>query len=259
LAPNRCHAKGEIADASLKTNRIDAEILARLGRQEDSQLRPVYQRSERAQEPRHSAGTYLEQFWREREGPSKGPRKTHQGPTEGPPSLGGTPCSLPYLWYGAEEERGTGGIPSGRGGAARSGLTIRLGYQLDLVRLRWVEGRLAGARGRTAEALAAFEQVRGEFTTRGIAYDAALVTLELAVLLLEEGRTAEVQALVPELAWIFESQGVARELLATLQLFAEAVEREVITVALAQRFLADLRRRPAAEPPRLGVSGMGPA
>jgi len=41
-----------IAESSLKTDRIDAEILARLARQEDSQLRPVYQRSEGAQELR---------------------------------------------------------------------------------------------------------------------------------------------------------------------------------------------------------------
>lgn len=41
-----------IAESTLKTDRIDAEILARLGRQEDGQLRPVYQRSEGAQELR---------------------------------------------------------------------------------------------------------------------------------------------------------------------------------------------------------------
>ena len=42
-----------IAESTLKTDRIDAEILARLGRQEDdSQLRPVYQRSEGALELR---------------------------------------------------------------------------------------------------------------------------------------------------------------------------------------------------------------
>jgi len=122
-------------------------------------------------------------------------------------------------------------------------LTVRLGYPLDLVRLQWVEGRLAAACGRTAEALAAFEQVRDDFTARGIAYDAALVTLELAVLLLDLGRTAEVRALVPELARVFESQGVARELVATLRLFTEAVERETITADLAQRCLAELRPR----------------
>jgi len=69
-------------------------------------------------------------------------------------------------------------------------LTAQLGNQLDLVRLRWVEARVDAARGRIAEALAGFEQVRREFTTRGIAYDTALVTLELAALLLDQRRTA---------------------------------------------------------------------
>jgi len=126
-------------------------------------------------------------------------------------------------------------------------LTVRLGNDLDAVRLRWLEARLFAASGKTEEAVAAFEEVRDAFTARGIAYDAALVTLELAVFLLEQDRTAEVKALVPELAPIFQAQGVAREWIATLQLFQEAVEREVITVDLARRFLADLRQRPAEE------------
>src|SRR5262249_55646938 len=79
-------------------------------------------------------------------------------------------------------------------------LTVQLGNQLDMIRLRWVEARMDAARGRTAEALAGFEEVRRELTARGIAYDTALVTLELAALLLDLGRTAEVRALVPEMA-----------------------------------------------------------
>jgi len=120
-------------------------------------------------------------------------------------------------------------------------LTVQLGNQLDLVRLRWVEARVDAARGRTAEALAGFREVRDAFIAREIAYDTALVTLELAVLLLDLGQTAEVRALVPEMAWIFESQGVKREFAATLRLFVEAVEREAMTVDLAQRLLAELR------------------
>ncbi len=126
-------------------------------------------------------------------------------------------------------------------------LTVRLGNQLDRIRLRWVEARVDAARGRIAEALAGFREVRDEFTTRGIAYDTALVTLELAALLLDLGQTAEVRALVPEMAWIFESQGVQREFAATLRLFVEAVEREAITAALAQSFLADLRDAPSGK------------
>ena len=41
-----------IAESTLKTDRIDAEILAWLGRQEETLLRPVYQRSEGARDLR---------------------------------------------------------------------------------------------------------------------------------------------------------------------------------------------------------------
>jgi len=125
-------------------------------------------------------------------------------------------------------------------------LTVQLGNQLDRVRLRWVEARVDAAHGRTAEALAGFEEVRREFTDRGIAYDTALVTLELAALLLDLGRTAEVRALVPEIAWIFESQGVAREFVATLRLFCEAAVEERVSVAVARSCLEALRHPEAA-------------
>jgi hypothetical protein len=52
----------------------------------------------------------------------------------------------------------------------------------------WLEqGRIAAGLGRRAEAIAALRQVRTDFAARGIPYDAALATLDLAVLLLEEG------------------------------------------------------------------------
>jgi hypothetical protein len=39
----------------------------------------------------------------------------------------------------------------------------------------------------------AFGDARRELATRGMAYDAALISLELAVLLIDEGETAEVR------------------------------------------------------------------
>ena len=74
-------------------------------------------------------------------------------------------------------------------------LAARLGKGLDLVRLTWLEGRIVAGLGRTEAALAAFDRVRAELTTRRIPYDTALVILDVAVLLAEEGRTAEVRAL----------------------------------------------------------------
>jgi tetratricopeptide (TPR) repeat protein len=114
--------------------------------------------------------------------------------------------------------------------------------KLDIARLRWVEGRIAAGFGRAAEALAGLEEARTTFLRHEIAYDAALVTLEMAVLHLEAGRTAEVKKLVREMAPVFESQKVHREALASLRLFREAVQKEHATATLARRMVEYLYR-----------------
>lgn len=122
-------------------------------------------------------------------------------------------------------------------------LAARLGNELDLVRLRWLEGRISAGLGNRAEAVKAFRWVRDEFIARGIAYDAALVTLEAAVLLADTGSTLEVRRLASEAAPIFAAQGVCREALATLRLFRQAAEAATLTGALARKLLADLQTR----------------
>ena len=126
-------------------------------------------------------------------------------------------------------------------------LALEMGNGLDLVRVLWLESRVSVGLERREEATASLEQVRGEFTAREIAYDAALVSLELAVLYLEDGRTAEVRILARQMLWIFKSQGVHREALAALKLFCEAAEREQATVELARRvadYLEKARNNP---------------
>jgi tetratricopeptide (TPR) repeat protein len=121
-------------------------------------------------------------------------------------------------------------------------LTVALNNELDLVRLHWVEGRLEAGLDRAEEALAKFEGVRQDFLARAIAYDAALVTMEMAVLHLEAGRAAEVKTLAREMAPIFEAQEVHREALAALLLFRKAVEQDAATAALARRVVKYLYR-----------------
>jgi transcriptional regulator with XRE-family HTH domain len=122
-------------------------------------------------------------------------------------------------------------------------LAAPLGKALDEIRLRWLEGRLAAAAGRPEEAVAILSEVRAELAARRIAYDTALVTLELAVLLAEQGRTVEVKALAEETAEVFKAQRVARERFAALQLFVDAARQEALTAELARRLLLDLRDR----------------
>jgi tetratricopeptide (TPR) repeat protein len=120
--------------------------------------------------------------------------------------------------------------------------TAQLGNELDRLRLHWLEGRIAAGIGKTEDAIIAFSRVRTEFANRGIAYDAALATLELAMLYLEQGRTLEVKTLARQMAPIFRMQGVHREALAALRLFCEAAEQELATVELARRVTEYLYR-----------------
>lgn len=49
-----------------------------------------------------------------------------------------------------------------------------------------------------------------------IAYDYAVVSVELGTLLLEEGRAREVRELAEEMMWIFNSQGIHKDALEAL-------------------------------------------
>jgi tetratricopeptide (TPR) repeat protein/DNA-binding XRE family transcriptional regulator len=121
-------------------------------------------------------------------------------------------------------------------------LAIGLGSELHLLRVVWAQGKIAAGLKRFEEAETAFQQVRRGFLARRIPFDAALVSLELAVFYLDQGRTKEVKEIARELAPVFASQGVSREALATLTLFRQAVERETITAEIARRLLHDLRK-----------------
>lgn len=127
-------------------------------------------------------------------------------------------------------------------------LTMQLENELDALRLLWLEGRISAGLGRSEHSLIALSRLRAEFAARGITYDAALATLELAMPYLERGRTREVKKLAREMAPIFRAQGVHREALAALKLFCEAAEKELATVELVQsvvRYLYRARHNPA--------------
>jgi transcriptional regulator with XRE-family HTH domain len=119
-------------------------------------------------------------------------------------------------------------------------LAVEQGNELDLVRVVWLQAKVDAGQGREAEAVAGLEQVRREFTVRDLPYDAALSSLDLAVLWLKAGRTAELQKLALAMSWIFKAKGVDREALAALTLFCEAVKREHATVELARQVIAEV-------------------
>ena len=121
-------------------------------------------------------------------------------------------------------------------------LSQELGNPLDLVRLRWVEGRIALGTGEAERAETAFREVQREFFERHMGYDAALVSLDLAVLYAEGGRTAELKALAVEIMPVFESREVNREAMAALLMFQHAAQEERLTADLARQLAAFLKR-----------------
>lgn len=121
-------------------------------------------------------------------------------------------------------------------------LAIQLGHDLDLIRLRWLEGRLWASSGRRTEAKVAFQSVGEEFNAREMYYDVALVLLELAILLLEESCPREVRKLASQMEVIFRAQGVHREAITALVLFHRSALQEQATVELTRNVLAYLRR-----------------
>jgi tetratricopeptide (TPR) repeat protein len=121
-------------------------------------------------------------------------------------------------------------------------VAAEMGDAIGLLRVTWLDGRIAAGMGRTGEALSLLAQARKEFAARHMGYDMALALLEEAALLLVEGRTAEVKALTRRLSVIFTVEEVNREALAALRLFHEAADREAATAELARRVLRYLFR-----------------
>jgi transcriptional regulator with XRE-family HTH domain len=113
-------------------------------------------------------------------------------------------------------------------------LAVEQANELDLVRVGWLQAKVDAGQSRVEAATAGLEQVRGVFTARELPYDAALASLDLAVLWLKEDRTTEVRDLALAMGWIFKAKGIDREALAALSLFCEAAWQESATAELAR-------------------------
>jgi transcriptional regulator with XRE-family HTH domain/Tfp pilus assembly protein PilF len=105
-------------------------------------------------------------------------------------------------------------------------LASDLHTELDGIRTVWLKGRVHAGIGRREEGVASLSQVRRYLFSKEIAYDFALVSLELATLYLDQGHARVAKELAEEMLWIFERQEVHREALAALALFCQAAQVE---------------------------------
>lgn len=116
-----------------------------------------------------------------------------------------------------------------------------------LLRKRRVEGLIAAGLGQLVEAENALLEVRARLSDQDRAFDCALVTLDLAALYLDQGRTDEVKGLAEEMYPIFRSQDVHRQALAALVLFKQAALSEAVSVGFVRdvaKYLDRARNNP---------------
>lgn len=133
--------------------------------------------------------------------------------------------------------------------AAHEDLIMSASPQLATL-LVWLRAKIAWSRGDIDTAERLYTEARQRALDRGIAWDAGLVSLELALVHLVRGRTDRVRDLAVEALRVFAEQEVERETGAALELLAaaarrDAFSREVLEQAISAVEGAPHRRRAA--------------
>lgn len=109
-------------------------------------------------------------------------------------------------------------------------------------RRAWVEGRILLQLGQDEEAERQLLAAQRGFVAQEIAYDAALVSLDLAAVYARQGRTRDLRRVAAEMVPVFRARDVHREALAALAFFRRAVEMEAATAGVVEQVLDYLRR-----------------
>jgi len=106
----------------------------------------------------------------------------------------------------------------------------------------WVEGRIARGLGQRGRAEARLQAARSGFLAEGATYDSALVSLELAALYAEQGRTSELKEIAAQTLAIFASRQIHREALAALSFLQGAALAERASLELVTGVATFLKR-----------------
>jgi tetratricopeptide (TPR) repeat protein len=114
-------------------------------------------------------------------------------------------------------------------------------------RRSWVRGKIARGLGQLKQAETRFLAARDGFLKEGVPYDTALISLELALLYAEQGRTEELKRLAAEMVPVFTSRHIHREALAALTFLRQAMEAEEASLEVVVR-VADFLRKAEHDP-----------
>ena len=114
---------------------------------------------------------------------------------------------------------------------------------MNVLRRRWLAGRIAAGLGDLASAAAELAEVRESFRRLDLQYNGALLGLDLAAVRLELDEADAAYELLGEVLATLSALHVEREERSALLLLAEAVERRQVDVTLLHATLAALGER----------------
>lgn len=114
-------------------------------------------------------------------------------------------------------------------------------HPIDRLRFDWVEGQVRAGLGQTAAAEELFRSSLEGFLHHGLEHDAAVLGLELAVLLSEQGRFEDLEEISSALLPVFRSARLGREVIASLLVFRRAVSRRRASADLVRKLFEKIR------------------
>lgn len=119
---------------------------------------------------------------------------------------------------------------------------FQLGDRINLARLRSLEGELAVNLDQPKRAEAALREACDVFIESGMPFPAALACLDLAMVLLQQNRRAEVKALATTTLPILEALEVPEEALAAILLIREVSLRDQADSRFFQELISSIQR-----------------
>jgi tetratricopeptide (TPR) repeat protein len=109
-------------------------------------------------------------------------------------------------------------------------------------RRKWVRARILRGLGKPRLAESLLLAVRDGFLAEGVPFDTALVSLEIAALYAEQGRSGELKKLAGEMLPVFSSLRIHREALAALSFLLQAIQSESASARLVAAVASYLRQ-----------------
>jgi tetratricopeptide (TPR) repeat protein len=121
-------------------------------------------------------------------------------------------------------------------------LMERIGRDRERRQLRCLEGRIAGGLGQLQEALDFLQPAREELLAAGKLFEAGCASLDLAAVLVAQGKLAELEEAARQLEPWWQEKRLTDASRATLRLFCRMVARGHLTPEMGRRFAADFRK-----------------